>query len=92
MESNTFKNGSLAGALAVGLALMAGAFVIDPFGRPVVMVSWCFVLGGLMFASVPGRPRAVGFGLALAGAIAPFTVFLWFWVVVSVGVLGGSLR
>jgi hypothetical protein len=45
-----------------------------------------------MFASVPGRPRAVGFGLALAGAIAPFTVFLWFWVVVSVGVLGGSLR
>jgi hypothetical protein len=90
VESNAFKtnagpaapadesgNGTLLAPVAVGLVIMVAAFIVDPFGRPVVMVSWGFVLGGLMLTTVPGRPRRLGFGLALAGAIPPFALFLW---------------
>ena len=70
---------------------MVAAFVVDPFGRPVLLASWGFVLGGLALAVVPGRPRAVGLGLALAGGIPPFLVFLCAWVILSVAALGGTL-
>jgi hypothetical protein len=104
VESNAFKNhldlaaegeapgdGTLPATVAVGLAAVVAAFVVDPFGRPVVMVSWGFVLGGLVLATVPARPRRLGFGLALAGAIPPFALFLWLWAILSVAVLGGAV-
>jgi hypothetical protein len=103
VESNAFKtalgpaaadesgNGTLLATVAVGLIAMVAAFVVDPFGRPVVMVSWAFVVGGLVLAVVPGRARSLGFGLALAGVIPPFAFFLWLWGILSVAVLGGTV-
>jgi hypothetical protein len=40
---------------------------------------------------VPGATRALGFGLALAGVVPPFAVFLVLWSILSVASLDGTL-
>ena len=97
MESNTFKSTEMSAravllcATLAGAAVMGAAFLVDPFGPPVVLVSWCFLLGGLALAIPPPPVRPFGLGLALAGAIPPLFVFLWIWLIVSVGMLNGSI-
>ena len=95
MESNTFKTADagliLYCAALTGVVVMGAVFVLDPFGPPVVLVSWCFLLGGLALAILPRPMRPLGLGLALAGAIPPAFVFLWIWLIISVGMLNGSV-
>jgi len=99
MESNAFNSvearagrgelGFAAGAL--GLLAVVVAFVMDPLGPPVVVLSWALFLGGLALAIVPSRVRAIGKGLVFAGAALPLAAFVFLWVVVSFGVLTGSV-
>ncbi len=100
MESNVFKTvpepflpGAvvLLGTLGLGLVAVVAAFAVDPLGPPVVLLIWTFFLGGLLLTFVPGRTRSLGIGLVIAGAALPLGAFTWLWVVVSLGVLGGSV-
>ena len=98
-ESNTFKNAG-AGPFSDGVATLSAAglgmlamvlvFAVDPFGPAVVVLSWLLIWAGIAIAVMPGQRRPIGPGLLFAGAAAPVAVFLWLWVVVSVGMLGGS--
>lgn len=90
--SETARGAVLLATVVVGLVTMFAVFLLDPFGPPVVLVSWCFLLGGLLLAVVPGSTRMLGLGLAVAGLAPPFLVFLWLWVVLTVGMLSGQVH
>lgn len=77
--------------LVVGLVAMVATFAVRPFGAPVAAASWCSVLGGLMLASIPGRTRPFGLGLAIGGVAPPLLLFLWLWLAWSAAALGGSV-
>jgi hypothetical protein len=99
MEPNAFNStqvgaetgplGVLAGA--VGVVVVTVAFVADPLGRPVVAASWALLFTGVVLAVLPSRLRPVGKGLVFAGAAVPCAAFAFLWVVVSFGVLTGSI-
>lgn len=98
MDSNAFNStgrtvdpGLGVASGAVGLLLVTVAFMADPWGPVAVVMSWVFVLLGVVLAILPSRLRPIGKGLAFAGAALPGAAFLFLWVVVSFAALTGSM-